>query len=57
MMETPSVEALVDAIARVLDDDTLRADLGRRAVARGRALSWSNITRDPLQVVRDAAIA
>ena len=57
MMETPSVEALVDAIARVLDDDTLRADLGRRAVARGRALSWSNITRDTLQVVRDAAIA
>jgi glycosyltransferase involved in cell wall biosynthesis len=57
MLDTPSVDALVDAMARVLDDSALRADLARRALARGRQLSWSNITRDTLQVVREAAIA
>ena len=57
MMATPSVDALVDAIKRVLEDDVLRADLSRRSLERGRALSWSNITRDTLRVVREAAAA
>jgi glycosyltransferase involved in cell wall biosynthesis len=55
MIADPSVDALVDAISRVLGDDELRQDLQRRARARGQELSWSSITRQTLQVVRDVA--
>ena len=55
MIADPSVDALVDAISRVLGDDVLRQDLQRRARARGQELSWSSITRQTLQVVRDVA--
>jgi glycosyltransferase involved in cell wall biosynthesis len=55
MIADPSVDALVDAIGRVLSDDALRSDLQRRARARGLQLSWSSITRQTLQVVREVA--
>ncbi len=55
MVADPSVDALVDAIGRVLDDDALRADLRTRARARGRALRWEVGTRDTLDVVRRVA--
>ncbi|MEO6527712.1 MAG: glycosyltransferase family 1 protein [Gemmatimonadaceae bacterium] len=55
MIADPTVDALVDAIARVLGDDALRRDLQVRARARGQALSWSVITKQTLQVVRDVA--
>jgi glycosyltransferase involved in cell wall biosynthesis len=55
MIADPTIDALVDAIAKVLGDDALRRDLQVRARARGQALSWSVITRQTLQVVRDVA--
>ena len=55
MVADPSVDALVDAIGRVLEDDVLWADLRTRARARGRALRWEVGTRDTLDVVRRVA--
>ncbi len=55
MISEPSVDALVDAIGRVLSDDALRQDLQRRARARGRALRWEVGTRQTLDVVRGVA--
>lgn len=55
MVEDPTVEALADAIGRVLEDSVLRADLSLRARTRGAALNWRAITRNTLQVVRNAA--
>ena len=52
MVENPSVEALVDAIGRVLDDGALRGELARKARARGLALSWRSIAAQTLDVVR-----
>ena len=52
-LETPSVDALVDAIRRVLSDDQLREDLKRRSRARGLQLGWSAITARTLDVVRE----
>jgi glycosyltransferase involved in cell wall biosynthesis len=53
MVSDPSVDALADAIGRVLSDSALHADLAARARARGMALNWRTITRDTLQVVRN----
>ena len=55
MIPTPSVDALVDAIGRVLENDELRQDLRRLARARGLELNWSAITRRTLDVVREVA--
>jgi len=55
MVDDPTVDALADAIGKVLADSALHADLSRRAAARGAALNWSTISRDTLQVIRDAA--
>ena len=57
MIPTPSVDALVDAMGRVLEDDELRQDLRRRARERGQALNWTAITRRTLDVVREVATA
>jgi glycosyltransferase involved in cell wall biosynthesis len=57
MMEQPSVEALVSSVGRVLNDDTLRADLRRRSRERGLQLTWSSIARKTLQVIRDVGVA
>lgn len=55
MIADPSVDALVDAIGRVLGDDGLRQDLRRRARARGAALRWEMTTGETLEVVRRVA--
>jgi glycosyltransferase involved in cell wall biosynthesis len=56
MIPDPSVDALVQAIGAVLEDDALKADLQRRARERGKELSWSAITRRTLDVVREVGI-
>lgn len=55
MMAEPSVGALVEAIGKVLSDDTLRQDLQRRARLRGQALRWEVGARDTLNVIRRVA--
>ncbi len=57
MVEQPSVDALADAIGRVLHDTALRADLQRRARARGKALRWEVTTRQTLDVIRGVVAA
>lgn len=52
MVDDPTVDALADAIARVLSDTALREDLERRALARAAGLRWSIATRQTLDVVR-----
>lgn len=55
LLDAPTVDGLVDAIGRVLEDDALRRDLQRRAAARGRRLRWQETTRLTLDVIRDVA--
>jgi glycosyltransferase involved in cell wall biosynthesis len=55
MLDTPSVDSLAGALARVLGDDALRADLERKAFARGSALRWQQTTRQTLDVIRSVA--
>lgn len=57
MLDDVTVDALVDAIARVLEDDELRSDLRRRARQRGQELDWRSITRRTLDVVREVGTA
>jgi glycosyltransferase involved in cell wall biosynthesis len=52
-MIEPTVDALTDAIRIVLSDDSLRADLSRKARERGAALRWDKIALQTLDVIRD----
>lgn len=52
MVQTPTVDSLVDAIGRVLVDKDLRQDLCRRARDRGRMFRWHECSRQTLDIVR-----
>jgi glycosyltransferase involved in cell wall biosynthesis len=52
LMVTPSVDALVEAIGRVVTDDVLRTDLCRRGQERARALRWDACASQTLAVLR-----
>jgi len=54
VVDPESVEALVDAMTRVLTDATLAADLGRRGLERSRRFSWRETARRTLEVYRGA---
>lgn len=54
-IDEPTPEALAHAIGRVLGESELRHDLQRRSRARGLELNWGTISRNTLQVVRNAA--
>jgi alpha-1,3-rhamnosyl/mannosyltransferase len=45
-------EALTDALARLIDDAALRADLSERGLARARGFDWRDTARMTLQVYR-----
>jgi glycosyltransferase involved in cell wall biosynthesis len=49
--------ALADALARVLSDDTLRADLRRRGDARAAEFTWSRAIADFVALYREVATA
>jgi len=55
MVEEPSVNALQDALEKVLLDETLRQELKRLARQRGSAITWEYTTRHTLDVIRDVA--
>jgi glycosyltransferase involved in cell wall biosynthesis len=55
MVEDPSVDALTEALARVLTDEALRVDLKQKARARGAALRWDVLARQTLDIVRATA--
>jgi glycosyltransferase involved in cell wall biosynthesis len=56
-VDPESVEALAEAMARVLTDADLSAELSRRGLARSRRFSWTETARRTLQVYREAAQA
>lgn len=55
MVSDPTADALAEAIADVLSNDALRADLSRKSRVRGAALNWRDIAGATLQVVRNVA--
>jgi glycosyltransferase involved in cell wall biosynthesis len=55
LMVDPLVDDLTEAIGKVLEDDALRRELGRLGRERGRALRWSEIAGQTLDVVRAVA--
>ena len=44
--------ALTEALARLIDDDALRADLRRRGLRRARGFDWRDTARMTLQIYR-----
>lgn len=54
LVDPESVEAMAQAMARVLTDKDLAADLRRRGLARSRQFSWRETAERTLAVYRDA---
>jgi glycosyltransferase involved in cell wall biosynthesis len=50
LVDPADVEAWASALQRVLDDGSLRADLGRRGAERARQFSWRRTARETWQV-------
>jgi glycosyltransferase involved in cell wall biosynthesis len=54
LIDPESVEALADAMTRILTDRALAGDLSRRGLERSRRFSWAETARQTLAVYRDA---
>ena len=54
LVNPEDVAAIATAIARVLDDEALRADLRERGLARSRLFTWGECARRTLGVLREA---
>jgi glycosyltransferase involved in cell wall biosynthesis len=55
LVDPEDVNGIAEAIARVVDDDALRADLRDRGLARSRLFTWKESARRTLEVLREAA--
>ncbi len=55
MVEEPTVQALQDALEKVLLDEGLRQELKQLARKRGSAITWEDTTRQTLDVIRSVA--
>jgi glycosyltransferase involved in cell wall biosynthesis len=55
LVDPEDVMAIATAIARILDDDALQADLRDRGLARSRLFTWGESARRTLGVLQDAA--
>jgi glycosyltransferase involved in cell wall biosynthesis len=55
LVNPEDVTAIADAITDILDDDTLRADLRDRGLARSRLFTWKETARRTLAALREAA--
>lgn len=55
LVDEPTVEALADALDRVLRDEKLRGELRILARQRGSAITWEDTTRETLDVIRKVA--
>jgi glycosyltransferase involved in cell wall biosynthesis len=55
LVDPENVEALAQAMARILADRDLREDLGQRGLARSGQFSWAETARQTLSVYHDAA--
>ena len=47
-------EDLVDAIAQLIKDDSLRAELSHKALAQAKRFSWSKVAHDTAAVYKAA---
>ena len=56
-VEPGNVAALAEALARMIGDEAGRQAMGRRALERASALSWSRSARVALEALEDAASA
>jgi len=54
LVDPVNVQALAQAMARVLTDPDLRQELGRRGMEQSRRFSWSETARRTLAVYREA---
>ncbi len=54
LVDPENVDAITDAIARLLSDADLARDLGRRGLERSRRYSWAETASRTLTVYRDA---
>jgi glycosyltransferase involved in cell wall biosynthesis len=54
LVDPEDVDAIADAIARVLSDADLARDLARRGLERSRRYSWTATAGRTLSVYRDA---
>jgi glycosyltransferase involved in cell wall biosynthesis len=57
LVDPVDVDALADAIGRVLADEGLRQELALRGLARSREFSWERAARATLAVLEAAALA
>jgi glycosyltransferase involved in cell wall biosynthesis len=55
LVDPESVDALAEAVARVLGDRALAGELGRRGLEASRRYSWAETARRTLAVYREAA--
>ena len=55
LVDPEDVNGIAEAIARVVDDDALRADLRDRGLARSQLFTWKESARQTLEVLREAA--
>jgi len=54
LVDPENVDAIADAIARLLTDADLARELGRRGLERSRRYSWAQTAGRTLAVYRDA---
>jgi glycosyltransferase involved in cell wall biosynthesis len=55
LIDEPSVEGLKDALAHVLADEGLRADMRARGLERAKAFRWEDNARRTLEILREVA--
>ncbi|MDI3488683.1 MAG: hypothetical protein PWR26_1400, partial [Methanosarcinales archaeon] len=53
MVDPHDVDALADAMERVLTDESLREDMRRRGLERARQFSWDEAARQTMEVYRE----
>jgi glycosyltransferase involved in cell wall biosynthesis len=55
LIDEPTVEGLRDALAHVLGDPSLRADMRARGLERARLFRWEDNARRTLEILREVA--
>ncbi len=57
LLDPTSVEAIADALIKVLSSDTVREDLRHRGLIRAKSFTWQRAAREQLAVYVDLARA
>jgi glycosyltransferase involved in cell wall biosynthesis len=55
LVDPQDVDALTSAMARLLSDEALRADLRQRGIERAAQFSWERAARETLSVYENVA--